>query len=142
VREIRTLRSTWRGLETRHGRDIVTLAGAAFVGGGFRTPALVTVDSSELAGIRLTIPETLLATADEVIHRRRSAPDPAGGVAAMRAPRMSDPASGGLAHPPDEGSPAAPARAGGGASVGGRHTAGGNTPALEGDPVPLQPPPR
>jgi len=26
VREIRTLRSTWRGLETRHGRDIVTLA--------------------------------------------------------------------------------------------------------------------
>ena len=26
MREIRTLRSTWRGLETRHGRDIVTLA--------------------------------------------------------------------------------------------------------------------
>jgi hypothetical protein len=26
VREIRTLRSTWRGLETQHGRDIVTLA--------------------------------------------------------------------------------------------------------------------
>jgi hypothetical protein len=26
VREIRTLRSTWRGLETWHGRDSVTLA--------------------------------------------------------------------------------------------------------------------
>jgi len=26
VREIRTLRSTWRGLETWHGRDAVTLA--------------------------------------------------------------------------------------------------------------------
>ena len=26
MREIRTLRSTWRGLETQHGRDIVTLA--------------------------------------------------------------------------------------------------------------------
>jgi hypothetical protein len=26
VREIRTLRSTWRGLETWHGRDGVTLA--------------------------------------------------------------------------------------------------------------------
>ena len=36
--------------------------------GDFRTPAPVTVDRSELAGIRLTIPETLLATADEVIQ--------------------------------------------------------------------------
>ena len=26
MREIRTLRSTWRGLETWHGRDAVTLA--------------------------------------------------------------------------------------------------------------------
>ncbi len=26
MREIRTLRSTWRGLETWHGRDSVTLA--------------------------------------------------------------------------------------------------------------------
>jgi len=26
VREIRTLRSTWRGLKTWHGRDAVTLA--------------------------------------------------------------------------------------------------------------------